>query len=68
MIIGDLAFLDAAALEKVKIAAGDEWEEEFYWLADASLSALQEAGIRTEYMQVSSCAGVFVMPVPHRNN
>lgn len=68
MIIGDIAFADAEALEKVKNAAGDEWEDEFYWLADNSLSALQEAGIRTEYRQVSSCAGVFVLLGPHRDN
>jgi len=60
IIIGDIAFQNAAAQEKMKIGIGGEWEQEFYWLADESLSALQEAGIHVEYTQVSSCAGVFV--------
>ncbi|KAF0106511.1 MAG: smtA6 [Anaerolineaceae bacterium] len=64
IIIGDIAFQDAAAMEKVKLAAGGEWEDEFYWLADEALAALREAGIQAEYSQVSSCAGVFVLPAP----
>jgi putative AdoMet-dependent methyltransferase len=67
IIIGDIAFLDATDMEKAKIANGEEWEEEFYWLADESKSALQKAGIYAEYVQVSSCAGVFVIS-PKRNN
>ena len=68
IIIGDIAFQDAATQEKMKIAVGGEWEQEFYWLADESLSALQEAGIHAEYTQVSSCAGVFFHLATQRNN
>jgi putative AdoMet-dependent methyltransferase len=68
IIIGDIAFQNTAAQEKMKIGAGDEWEQEFYWLVDESLSALQEAGIPAEYTQVSSCAGVFVLLATQRNN
>ena len=68
IIIGDIAFQNAPAQEKMKIGAGNEWEQEFYWLADESLPALQEAGIQAEYMQVSSCAGVFVHLATQRND
>jgi cyclopropane fatty-acyl-phospholipid synthase-like methyltransferase len=61
IIIGDITFPNATALEKMKITAGEEWEEEFYWLADESVFALQKAGIHAKYMQVSSYAGVFVL-------
>jgi putative AdoMet-dependent methyltransferase len=67
IIIGDIAFPDRAALEQVKAEAGDEWDEEFYWLADESLSALEGAGLQAAYQQVSSCAGVFVLHSTERN-
>jgi putative AdoMet-dependent methyltransferase len=60
LVIGDIAFSNQAALEQVKAEAGDEWEDEFYWLAEEALAALRESGLQVEYTQVSSCAGVFV--------
>jgi putative AdoMet-dependent methyltransferase len=59
IIIGDIAFRDRAALEQVKSETGDEWEQECYWLADDTLPALEKAGLPAQYMQVSSCAGIF---------
>ena len=59
IIIGDISFPDAAAREKVKVAAGDEWEDEFFWRSDEALPALEEAGFKVEYTQVSTCAGIF---------
>lgn len=61
LVIGDIAFQDAAAEDQLRRQLGDEWEQEYYWLADESLSALAAAGIRAEYTQVSSCAGVFLI-------
>jgi putative AdoMet-dependent methyltransferase len=61
IVIGDIAFIDRAVLERVKAEAGDEWEDEFYWLVDESLFALEDAGLQAAYQQVSSCAGVFVI-------
>jgi putative AdoMet-dependent methyltransferase len=61
MIIGDIAFPDAEAWEKVKIAAKDEWEEEYYWLADETIPALENLGLKVEYTQVSACAGIFTL-------
>ncbi len=58
-ILGDVAFRDRAALEQVKASQGDAWEDEFYWLADETLPALEACGLRVQYQQVSVCAGVF---------
>jgi len=59
LIIADIAFPNQSALETVKRAVGDEWEDEFYWLADEAMEALIDTGLRVEYTQVSSCAGIF---------
>ena len=61
MVIADIAFPDAQAMEMVKVSVGEDWEDEFYWLADESLAALQKIGLKATYRQVSSCAGVFVI-------
>lgn len=64
MVIADVAFDDKASLANVRQAVGDEWEDEFYWLADEALSALQQAGLRARFTPVSTCAGVFVLEKP----
>jgi len=64
MVIGDIAFRNQAALDKVKAEAGEEWEDEFYWLVDQSMTALEKAGVQASYRQVSVCAGIFVISVP----
>ena len=61
LIIADIAFQNQIAREAVKYAAGDEWEDEYYWLADESTAALTQIGLRVEYIQVSSCAGIFTL-------
>lgn len=33
--------------------------EEYYWVLKEALKGLQQAGIRVEYRQVSSCGGVY---------
>jgi putative AdoMet-dependent methyltransferase len=67
IVIGDIAFPDRAARQQVKAAAGMEWEDEFYWLADESLAAFEQSGLRAEYSQVSVCAGVFAIKVSPRS-
>jgi putative AdoMet-dependent methyltransferase len=61
IVIADISFPDAASMNKLRSALGDEWEEEFYWLAGESLSALRSIGLQADYVQVSVCAGVFVI-------
>jgi putative AdoMet-dependent methyltransferase len=61
IVIGDIAFPNQVALEKVKAEVGNDWEEEYYWLADKSLFAMEKAGLKAEYSQISPCAGVFII-------
>ena len=59
ILIADISFQNSAAREAVRRMVGDEWEEEEYWLADETLPALEQAGLRAIYTQVSFCAGVY---------
>lgn len=61
IIIGDVVFPDTASRDRAREAAGSEWEDEYYWLADETLAALAEAGMAGSYEQVSSCGGVFLI-------
>ncbi|MCU0485886.1 MAG: class I SAM-dependent methyltransferase [Anaerolineales bacterium] len=63
LVLADLAFPNAAGLEAMRRLAGAAWDEEYYWLADETLAAYQQAGMVARYTPVSICAGVFeVMP------
>lgn len=59
LVIGDVSFRNAAERDALKLQLGDEWEDEYYWLADETTAAFEKQGIQTGYTQVSSCAGVF---------
>lgn len=59
LLIGDIAFADAAAQERLKEQAGVAWEDEFYWLADAAIPALEQAGMSVRFQSTSPSAGVF---------
>ncbi len=61
LVIADVAFPHRAGMEEVRRQVGEEWEEEFYWLADEALKALQQAGLPAGFVPVSACAGVFVV-------
>jgi putative AdoMet-dependent methyltransferase len=61
VVIADISFPDAAAMDKLKSSLGDEWDDEFYWLASESIPALENAGFKVEYVQVSACAGIFLI-------
>jgi len=59
LVIADISFPDRAGLERVKLAAGQGWEEEYYWLCDEARLRLEAAGLKAAYIQVSACAGIF---------
>lgn len=61
LVIADLSFPNRAAMDAFAHSIGDLWDEELYWLADESLAALKTAGLRAEYAQVSTCAGVYTI-------
>jgi putative AdoMet-dependent methyltransferase len=58
LVIGDISFPSLTALENFKQTTPD-WDDEFYWLADETLPALQKIGLTARYSQVSPCAGVY---------
>jgi hypothetical protein len=41
--------------------AREEWNEEYYWVADVELPALRAAGLQAEFEAVSPYAGVFTI-------
>lgn len=59
LVIADLSFPSQQAMEAFSDSVGELWEQEPYWLADESIPALTEAGLRVSYAQVSACAGVY---------
>jgi putative AdoMet-dependent methyltransferase len=59
LVIADISFPDRAGLERVKLAAGQAWEEEYYWRSDEARPRLEAAGLKAAYVQVSACAGIF---------
>jgi putative AdoMet-dependent methyltransferase len=61
LIIGDISFPDTQTMNAFAKSIGDLWDQEFYWLADESISALEAAGLNAKYQQVSPCAGVYVI-------
>ena len=58
-IVADVSFPDAEAMAAFARSVGNLWEQELYWLADESIRALRQAGLRPDYVQVSPCAGVY---------
>ena len=64
LLLADIAFESQAALEVVKHTAGDEWEDEFYWLADETVPALTKANLHAEFYKISSCGGIFEITTP----
>jgi cyclopropane fatty-acyl-phospholipid synthase-like methyltransferase len=59
LVIADIAFPDSSAQEVLKKQFGDEWEEEYYWIADEALPAFEQVELKVKYVQVSLCAGIF---------
>lgn len=59
LVIADVAFPTAEALDACRAAAGAAWEDEPYWIAAKGMHALEGDGMRVQYVQVSECAGVF---------
>jgi putative AdoMet-dependent methyltransferase len=59
LILADLSFPDGARLRAFARSVGEQWEDEEYWIADESMHAIADAGLKVEYVQVSECAGVY---------
>lgn len=64
LLLADIAFEDQEALEIVKHTAADEWDDEFYWLADEIIPVLIKTGLHVKFHQISSCGGIFEITMP----
>jgi cyclopropane fatty-acyl-phospholipid synthase-like methyltransferase len=59
LVIADLSFPNQKEMEAFARSVGDLWEAEPFWLVEESIPALENAGLKVKYMQVSGCAGVY---------
>lgn len=64
ILIGDIGFPDDAAREAVRAAAGERWEDEYFWLADEAVTLAADLGLAVAYEQLSSCAVVVAYTAP----
>ena len=59
ILIADVAFESMEDLQTCKEQAGDEWDDdEFYMIGGEMVEELERRGIESEYQQISICAGV----------
>lgn len=61
LILADLSFRNRSEMEAFARSIGPLWEQEPYWLADESIGAAEDAGLKATYVQVSACAGVYTI-------
>ena len=62
IIVGDIAFPTVQEREKAKTTWKDDWDEdEYYWAANETITACQQAHLAVEYTQISSYGGVFII-------
>lgn len=59
IVIADIAFPTPQDQALAQAALGDEWDQEYYWIASEDVVALQNAGLKVSFEPVSSYAGVF---------
>jgi putative AdoMet-dependent methyltransferase len=62
LVIADISFPNRQALDAVRQTAGDQWDDEPYWIETDAQQALEAAHIDISYSQVSECAGIYVFP------
>lgn len=58
IVIGDIGFSDEAARENVRIAAGDAWDEEYFWSVAEAVGLAGQLNLNLELEPMSSCAYV----------
>ena len=62
IVIGDISFETAQARDAARQTWGAVWDEsEYYWVAEEALPLLEQRGFKVNYVQVSFCAGVYVL-------
>ena len=64
IVIGDIGFPAAAARDALRDAAGEGWDDEYYWIMDEVEPALHEAEFVVSWAQLSSCGVVLSVSRP----
>jgi putative AdoMet-dependent methyltransferase len=59
IVIADISFTTDEEWASAQQIAGDDWNEELYWVANRVLPPLRSIGLAVTYQQVSYCAGVY---------
>ncbi|MGE5072257.1 MAG: class I SAM-dependent methyltransferase [Anaerolineae bacterium] len=59
LLIGDLSFQNETAMQTFARSVGELWEQEPFWLAEECIPALEAAGLRASYEQISGSAGLY---------
>lgn len=58
IVIGDIGFADTTAREFVRVASGEAWDDEYYWIQDEAMAALRAEGMALAWEQISDCGVV----------
>ena len=62
LVIGDIAFADAAAMATCRQAWKHAWDEnEHYWVAEQMVPALESLGLDVRFEPLSFCGGLFTL-------
>lgn len=61
LVIADISFQTPSALDATRRAAGEQWDEELYWVAADALPALAALPLTVQYRQISDCAGIYLL-------
>ncbi len=62
IIIADVAFKTTGELAACRERSGAKWDDaEIYMVAETLLPLLQNSGLKTEYRQISNCAGILIL-------
>lgn len=59
LVVGDIAFRNAAEEALLRSQLGEDWEQEYYWLVDEARDAFASIGITFSFYRESIYAGVF---------
>ncbi len=58
IVIGDIMFANRNEMERVKQDCGEDWEDEFYWLAEDTGEQLNQIDIPFDFCQLSNYLGI----------
>ena len=62
VVVGDISFETLTSRDAAQRRWCAVWDEsEHYWVAEDALPALQQAGFKVHYRQVSFCAGIYTL-------